>query len=63
VCPTLLWRSSKVKLVLFLLWFILVLISTEVVLSVYDNRDRIYAEGDPLPYEKKSREENSDFKA
>ena len=63
VCPTTLWASSKVKLLGFLAWFALIAIITESTLSYEDNRDRIYSEGDPLPYEKHKREDMNDFQA
>lgn len=63
VCCVRLWGTSKLKLMLFLSWFVVVVIVTEVTLSIGDNRDRIYAEGSALPYEKMKREDANDFNA
>ena len=60
-CAVTLWRSSKFKLIGFISWLAVVVIVTEVTLSFNGNRDRIYAEGVPLPYEKINREDNNDF--
>ena len=51
-CPVKLWNSSSLKLILFLSWFVIVVLVTEIVPSAMDSRDRIYSEGDALPYEK-----------
>ena len=56
-----LWETSWWKLIALVVWFTVIFATTEIYLSVGDNRTRIYNEGDPLPYEKTKREEINDF--
>lgn len=55
------WATSKIKIIVFFSWLVFVVLVTEIYLSIGNHRDEVYAEGDPLPYEKMIREQNNNF--